>query len=161
MSAKTPEAKARRNSQKKAYYKGLRDADPVGFRATRGNPMKIYLAHNFAAREWLPSVVAQINEAGHECTSRWIWDDAHIGVSEHGAISDIQDIDRADCLVLFVDQFGPTPGKGKYFEFGYAFAEGKRIILVGVDTQNVFYALPTVERVADVPELLKLIHKEK
>ena len=123
--------------------------------------MKVYLAHNFKAREWLGAVVSQLTEAGHECTAQWIWDDSHIGVSEHGALADLNDIERSDCLVLFVDQYGSTPGKGKFVEFGYAYAQGKRIILLGEDTQNVFYALPTVERVADVPELLKRIHKEK
>lgn len=122
--------------------------------------MKVYLAHNFAAREWLPTVVAQLTEAGHESTGRWISDDTHIGVSEHAACADLNDIDRSSCLVLFVDQYGSTPGKGKYVELGYAYAQGKRIILVGEDTRNVFYSLPGVERVADVPELLKKLHKQ-
>jgi nucleoside 2-deoxyribosyltransferase len=122
--------------------------------------MRIYVAHNFAAREWLPTVIAQITEAGHESTSRWITDPSHVGVSQQAALADLGDIDRSNCLVLFVDQYGPTPGKGKYVELGYAYAQGKRIILVGKDTQNVFYALPGVERVADVPELLKKLHKQ-
>lgn len=123
--------------------------------------MRIYLAHNFAAREWLPSVVKQVIEAGHECTSRWITDPAHIGVSTAAALADLADIDAANCLALFVDQYGQTPGKGKYVELGYAYAQDKRIILIGEDTKNVFYALPGVERVANVPELLKLLHKNK
>jgi nucleoside 2-deoxyribosyltransferase len=122
--------------------------------------MRIYVAHNFAAREWLPTVIAQLTEAGHESTSRWITDPSHVGVSQQAALADLGDIDRSNCLVLFVDQYGPTPGKGKYVELGYAYAQGKRIILVGKDTQNVFYALPGVERVADVPELLKKLHKQ-
>lgn len=122
--------------------------------------MKIYLAHNFAAREWLPTVVAQLTEVGHESTGRWIFDDSHVGVSQHAACTDLNDIERSNVLVLFVDQFGSTPGKGKYVEFGYAYALGKQIILVGEDTNNVFYALPGVTRVKDVPELLKKLHKQ-
>lgn len=123
--------------------------------------MKVYLAHNFAARQWLPIVVAHLTEAGHESTAKWITDDSHCGVSQQAAMADLNDIDRSNCLVLFVDQYGPTPGKGKYVELGYAYAKGKRIILVGRDTQNVFYALPDVERVSDIPELLKKLHKTK
>lgn len=123
--------------------------------------MKIYLAHNFKAREWLPTVVAQVIATGHECTARWIWDDSHIGVSRHGALDDLHDIDRSNCLVLFVDQYGSTPGKGKFVELGYAYAQDKRIILVGADTQNIFYALPGIERVANVDELLALLLREK
>lgn len=123
--------------------------------------MKIYLAHNFAARSWLPSVVAQLTEAGHESTGRWITDDSHVGVSQHAACVDLLDIDKSNCFVLFVSQYGPTPGKGKFVELGYAYAMGKRIILVGEENDNVFYALPGIERVKDVPELLKKLHKQK
>ena len=123
--------------------------------------MKIYLAHNFAAREWLPSVVAQITEAGHKCTAKWIWDDTHCGVSTTAALADLSDIDASNCLVLFVDQYGPTPGKGKFVELGYAYAQGKQIVLVGEDTQTVFYTLPGIERVESVSSLLKLLHKQK
>src|SRR6266699_945480 len=123
--------------------------------------MKIYIAHNFSARSWLMGVVKQLEILGHPCTSAWIWNDSHVGISEFGALSDLASINKADCLVLFVDQFGPTPGKGKYVEFGYAYAQGKRIILVGEDTQNVFYALPGLERVAGGEELLVLLRGEK
>lgn len=124
--------------------------------------MNIYVAHNFAAREWLPDVVSRINKIGHRCTSTWISDDAHTktGKMVDSAIVDIRDIDRSGCLVLFVDQYGDTPGKGKYFELGYAYAQQKRIILVGADTHCVFYHLPGIERVADTHELIWLLSKE-
>ncbi len=125
--------------------------------------MKLYLAHNFSAREWLPTVVAQLEEMGHKVTATWIWDDSHTngGTKLDSALVDLEDIVRADVLVFFVDQYGPTPGQGKYFELGYAYAEGKRIILVGEEDRCVFYSLPTIERVKNIPELLKLIQKEK
>ena len=132
--------------------------------ASIGGDMQIYVAHNFNAREWLPLVVDRIQAAGHPVTSTWIYDDAHAsgGSRLTSALVDIADIDRSACLVLFTDQYGETPGKGKYFELGYAYAQQKRIILVGKDTITcVFYALPGVERVANEDELITLLKKEK
>jgi nucleoside 2-deoxyribosyltransferase len=121
--------------------------------------MKVYLAHNFKAREWLPEVIERLKQAGIECTSTWITDDAHTKGGSHreSALVDLDDIDRSDCLVLFVDNYGYRPGKGKYFEMGYAFAQGLRVIIIGEDNSCVFYSLAQVERVKDVDELLEVL----
>jgi|SRR5882672_3889962 len=121
--------------------------------------MNIYLAHNFAAREWLPKVVEMLAAQGHKCTSTWIFDDSHAkgGTKRESAQVDIEDIERSEILVLFVDQEGPTPGRGKYFELGFAYARGKRIILVGTDDGCVFYSLSQIERVLNVKELLEVL----
>lgn len=121
--------------------------------------MRIYVAHNFAARSWLPKVVAQIEQLGHFCTSTWIFDDAHskTGQQVDSAQVDINDINRSDAFVLFVDQDGPKPGKGKYFELGYAYAQGLRLFLVGEDRGCVFYHLPGIQQVRDLSELLPLL----
>lgn len=126
--------------------------------------MKIYLAHNFKAREWLPDVVKKIEALGHRCTSTWIFDDSHdmhiyAGTAIASACVDIEDIDSSNCLVFFVDQFGKTPGRGKYFELGYCVANNKRIILVGETNDCVFYALPCMERVKNVDELIELLRR--
>ena len=128
-----------------------------------GGLMNIYVAHNFSAREWLPEVVHKIKVVGHHVTSTWIFDDAHAagGSRLSSAKVDLADIDQSSCIVLFVDQYGETPGKGKYFELGYAYAQQKRIILVGKDESCVFYWLPGIQRVADVEELIELLKKEK
>ena len=128
-----------------------------------GGLMKIYIAHNFSAREWLPEVVHRIKVAGHHVTSTWIFDDAHAagGSRLTSAKVDLADIDQSSCIVLFTDQYGETPGKGKYFELGYAYAHQKRIILVGGDESCVFYWLPGIQRVENVEELIELLKKEK
>ena len=125
--------------------------------------MKLYLAHNFFARDWLPIVVSMLEEQGHTCTSSWIYDDAHTngGLKRDSAVIDLIDIDRSDCLVFFTEQSGPTPGQGKYFELGYAHAKGMKIILVGTEDRCVFYFLPGMKRVSTVTELLKLVQPER
>lgn len=123
--------------------------------------MKLYVAHNFCARDWLPEVVRLLETFGHDCTSTWIFDDAHTkgGSKALSAKVDLDDIDRSDALVLFIDQDGPTPGRGKYFEFGYAYAKGMPIYLVGTEENCVFYALPGVYR-AESPAALVVMMEE-
>lgn len=111
--------------------------------------MKIYIAHNFAARlELREHLVPFLTRLGHEVTSTWITDDSHVDKlnAKQSALIDLSDIDRADALVLYVDQFGDSPGKGKFLELGYAIAKGKRVYLWGKDDSSVFYHLPQVIR---------------
>lgn len=125
--------------------------------------MKIYLAHNFKARWWLRDYIKLLESMGHTVTSSWIVDDSHCqpeesavfkqddALSETSAVADLNDIDVADALILFTDQYGERPGKGKWMEFGYALAKGKKIFIHGQDTRSsVFYHLPQVR-------ILKLI----
>jgi nucleoside 2-deoxyribosyltransferase len=109
--------------------------------------MKIYLAHNFKARWWLRDYIKLLELKGHQVTSTWITDDAHIDSKnkEESALVDLEDIDRADCLILFTDQYGERPGKGKFLEMGYALGKGKQVYIHGQDVQSsVFYHLPQV-----------------
>lgn len=109
--------------------------------------MRIYIAHNFAARIVLREVKEKLEELGHEVTSTWIWDDSHISEknAEESAVTDLADIERADWLWLFTDQFAERSGKGKFLELGYALRAGKLICLVGEDQDSsVFYHLPNL-----------------
>lgn len=110
--------------------------------------MKIYLAHNFKARWWLRDYIKLLEASGHTVTSSWIVDDSHIDEKNEAlsAIIDFNDIDLADALILFTDQYGEKPGKGKFMEFGYALAKGKKVFIHGQDTtSSVFYHLPDVQ----------------
>jgi len=117
--------------------------------------MKIYIAHNFAAREWLKLTVDTLRSLGHEVTSTWIWEDWHQnnGLGRECAIQDLLDIDQADALLLFIDQYGDSHGRGKYVEFGYAYAKGKKCYLIGDGLGCVFYNLPRVERITKLEDL--------
>lgn len=126
--------------------------------------MKVYLAHNYAARGWLKQVVPMFEAAGHEVTSRWITSVKDLPKDE--ADMDLEDIQRSDALVFFAEQFGHKPGKGKFFELGYALALdeeyvnecGKsriRVIIVGKDDSCVFYSLfIQVDTIEDAIEYL-------
>lgn len=108
--------------------------------------MRFYLAHNYAAKEWLKeNIVPILEREGHMVTSRWL----HQTEAPHGerasyALRDLEDIHRADHLLLFGNNFGERPGRGKYFEFGYAYSNGKLISVIGEQRECCFYELPGV-----------------
>ncbi len=108
--------------------------------------MKVYLAHNYAARWWLKDYVVLLESLGHFVTSLWITDDSqHNDLEEDRAKMDLRNIDEADALILFTDQYTDKPGKGKFIEFGYALAKGKLVFIHGRDvSSSVFYHLPQV-----------------
>ena len=125
--------------------------------------MKIYVAHNFAARDRLRGVLVPL-QVRHEVTSRWIYDDSHLakGLSAESARDDVDDIERADALLIFVDQFGERPGKGKFWEWGFAFGLGKEIIIVGEDSACIFFHLhdPLIRRFTTFHEALAYLSPE-
>lgn len=108
--------------------------------------MKIYLAHNYIAREILPATIKILEQRGHHVTSRWITQDSHSDPEQkkQSALADIHDVERADALILFADQYGPRPGRGKWVELGYALGQGKLVVVVGGDGGCIFTHLSEV-----------------
>jgi hypothetical protein len=127
-----------------------------------GMEVKIYLAHNFAARLMLRGTVRLLEANGHEVTSTWITDDSHIDPSKKVASAsvDLVDIDRADALLLFTDQFADRPSKGKFVEFGYALAKGKKVFIFGVDRNCIFYNLPGVYKLDSIESIERMINAD-
>jgi nucleoside 2-deoxyribosyltransferase len=122
--------------------------------------VKTYVAHNFAARDWLAKeILPKLEAAGHTCTSSWITDDSHIQNenAEQSAVRDLKDIEEASNLILFVDQFSDRPGKGKWVEFGFAIRAGKRCVLIGEDDSCVFGHLPNIRHAKTIEEALNLL----
>ena len=118
--------------------------------------MKVYLAHNFAAREWLKDfVVPYIESFGHKVTSSWITDDRHLdpNYKKKSAVVDLQEIGGAGAIIFFAEQFGLAPGEGKFVELGYAIREGKIVIVVG-SGRCVFFALCSVRNVRRLEEVI-------
>lgn len=116
--------------------------------------MKIYIAHNFSARQELArSIVPYLKSRGHEVTSRWIWDHSN-QVGAEWAQHDLDDVDSADALLVFLDQCGNTPGRGKFVEFGYAMAKGKKVYALGTDTNCIFIYLPQVTRITGLEQVI-------
>jgi nucleoside 2-deoxyribosyltransferase len=127
--------------------------------------MKIYLAHNFKARWWLRDYKALLESMGHEVTSRWVSENYPLlrtpEDEQKFALQDFMDIDEADALILFTDQYGDSPGKGKFMEYGYAYAKGKQIYLHGQDYQSsIFYYLPGVVVLSLISALPRTINTE-
>ena len=121
--------------------------------------MRIYLAHNFAARDWLKTVVIPFFENnGHEVVSKWVTDDRHLdpGWKTESAVQDLVDIELCGALVFFTKQFGEIPGEGKYVELGYAIRAGKIVIVVG-EGRCVFYNICTIRHAEDLEGVLPYI----
>lgn len=112
--------------------------------------MKVYLAHNYAAKESLRAVKAALEAAGIIVTSRWIDanpEDPYSPITmREEAENDVADVLRADAVVHFTDNFGDRPGRGKYVELGLAVGFDKRVLLVGHEQSGcVFYHLKQME----------------
>jgi nucleoside 2-deoxyribosyltransferase len=126
----------------------------------RGETVKVYLAHNFSARAWLASeIIPKLEAAEHKCVASWITDDSHLYSknAEQSAVEDLNDIESADDLILFIDQFSDRIGKGKWVEFGFALRAGKRCILVGEDKSCIFENLPNIRHAKTIEEALVLL----
>src|SRR5437016_5058622 len=91
---------------------------------------------------------------GYVITSRWLTE--HNGMpAEQASTEDLEDIDKADALVLFtmIPEGGITGGRE--FESGYAYAKGKKLYLVG-DQVNVFHSkFPAAHRYENLAAFLK------
>src|SRR6267142_3869939 len=119
--------------------------------------MKLYLAHNFDARNYLNIIVKpKLEAAGHIITSRWIWDDFHLdkGSGVISAQHDLEDIENSNGIILFVDQYAERPGRGKFVELGYAIRAGKKTFLIGSNTDCVFYNLSIIVKFDTIDDFI-------
>jgi nucleoside 2-deoxyribosyltransferase len=121
----------------------------------------IYLAGRFSRRFQLQGYRGDLQRAGHVCTSRWI-DLAHEVEADAARCAkvDLEDLDIADTVIAFGDEPRSTRSRGGHWvEFGYALAQGKRMILVG-HRENIFGHLPEVEFYAEWPEALRALQPQ-
>lgn len=117
--------------------------------------MKVYLAAQYCEKYRLRALAEELESKGIEVTSTWLSEPHGPNTQMHEvteddrqryAITDLEDVDRADCLVFF--SIEPTQSffrGGRHVEFGYAYAKGKEIIVVGPQ-ENIFHHLPQIER---------------
>lgn len=105
--------------------------------------MKVYLAAKFGEREQVEQRSYDLPK-GWECTARWVYG-GEDGLSREAiAELDLEDIRKADALVLFTHERGSLQsGGGRFVEFGYALALGKKCIFIGPE-ENVFMHTPGV-----------------
>lgn len=117
--------------------------------------MKIYVAAMYSKRIEVREHHARIlQEAGHEVTARWLWEGGLPGSEVASAFKDIEDVARADALVLVTNPIGTNfSGGGRCVEMGYAMAAGKLVIVVG-ERENIFCWHPDVFVVASMEMVL-------
>jgi len=106
--------------------------------------MKVYIAGRYSKLAELKQESLQFEAAGIEITSSWL-NNMEDGLTfEDIAVLDLNDVDRADTLVLYTEPYGTlVPGGGRHVEFGYALGRGKRVLIVG-PLENVFSWHPSV-----------------
>ena len=114
----------------------------------------VYMAARFERRAELNEYRLDLKRAGIEVTSHWLTVNPPAPVHELTdddwrtlALTDIEDIRRADAFVLFAEG-ARDGGGGRHTEFGMALAWEKRMIVVG-DAEHLFHRMPDVTVVDD------------
>lgn len=137
--------------------------------------MRVYIAAKYARRFELRDLVETLAIAKVESTAQWIDGDEEGKTITEAAVMDYEDVRRADVLIFIGEpQASENRGGGRWFEFGLAHAMGKRCIAVlnmdpskgghdhlPIGHETVFTALPDVEIVTSIEELIELLGKEK
>ena len=97
--------------------------------------MKLYFAaplFSAAERDWNAALAAAIRAAGHEV---YLPQENEPGKTAPEIFAvDVAGVDWADCMVAVMD--GPDPDSGTAWEVGYAYGNGKPIILVRTDMRS-------------------------
>ena len=125
--------------------------------------MKVYLAAQYPRRNEMKQVAALLRANNIDVTSRWLQESLPLNtqltdVTDSDLLSfaktDVEDIQRADTLVLFSeDPLVGLPRGTHHTEFGYALGLGKRVVVVG-GYENVFHYLPEVIHYASLGDFL-------
>lgn len=106
----------------------------------------IYLASTYGQMHEMRMVAEKLRAAGHTVTSRWIDGDEEGLSREKAALMDIADVAYSDIIMSFtLPPKTPHTGGGRHVEFGYGYALGKRMLIVGQIGEHVFHHLPSIE----------------
>jgi hypothetical protein len=113
----------------------------------------IYVAARFERQAEALALRAELERAGYVVTSRWLAAEGlaygNVALSKRWAQTDLVDLDAADVYLLLSDTVLGRGGKD--FEGGYAFARGKRLVVVGPPA-HIFHFLPGVRRIPTLEE---------
>lgn len=92
--------------------------------------MKIYIASRFTPNNEIVQEMSQkLARIGIECVQTWPLESANCSRID-AAKRDLKEIKSADTLILYTHGCEAVPG-GMHFEAGYAFAKGKKFIVIG------------------------------
>ena len=122
----------------------------------------VYFAARYSHRVDLLVKASELEAEGHEVISRWISGFQEGHPDDECAMTDEEDVRRADILVFFAEsaEMGDRGGGGRHVEFGIAYALGKSIIVVG-HPENLFHSLPGIIVAADWSEAMQAIRGVK
>lgn len=113
--------------------------------------MKVYIAAPYVRRHEAQNLSRALQAHDIDVTSRWlVVGDA---LDDAGARKDLEDIDDADALIAFNMPEWRREGGGRHAEFGYAIAQGKRLIVYG-ERSIIFHYLNGVEIVCHIEDLI-------
>lgn len=116
----------------------------------------VYLAARYSRKNEIREKAKELEALGIVVTSRWLEEkespdatmaDVGDAFCIDVAIQDIEDIDKADMLILFTENPElPFVRGGRHFESGYAYGIEKLVVTVG-PKENVFHHLKEVVNV--------------
>ena len=128
--------------------------------------MRVYLAASWSRKEEIAKIAKELIAVDIDVQSRWLFEPSVPASRYHfekflreRATIDLSDVRAADVLVRFTDDLNceTVPSYlatgSRMFEMGYAYAQGKPIIVVG-GHQPVFDYMPNIMHVKDADELL-------
>ena len=132
------------------YHRSEAPRDVDGLTLRPGD--RVYVAARFERQAEARALAYELIANGYPVTARWLNAPGlalgDLARERLWAQADLADLDAADVYLLLSDE---VPGRGgKDFEGGYAYARGKRLVVVG-PRAHIFHALPGVHWVQDLP----------
>ena len=115
----------------------------------------VYLAAPYSTKPQIEQYAADLRAAGITVTSSWLEEphDPKTHMSELPPVThrlyacrDVSDIEDAEVFVLFTDSTQSIVRQGRTFEFGFAYAQRKQCVIVGLEHENIFHYLPGLLR---------------
>ena len=109
--------------------------------------MRIYTAATFAEQARIRGHKEILLQLGHTVTSTWLEESLYVrpeGMPEETferkmAMKDLQEVAKADCFILDVDN--PSRTAGKMVETGFALANHKLVYVVGTPPPHSIFLL--------------------
>lgn len=114
--------------------------------------MKYYFCSRYSRKEELLQYKKQIEDLGHEVTSRWLTappprstEDSDPDFQKYVATLDEEDILKADTVIAFTELPRKTLTRGgRHIEFGIGRGSNKHLVVIG-PIENDFYQLDGLE----------------